>query len=308
MYTNILPVSSPELTREQNIAQYAYHAMLTEVGLTPKPGLVDRDNTGAHKDMDLDTFSTSADSIFPFLEDFILLGKESCHEIPKKSFIALKKLGFKCECHMFAATRGINTHKGMIFASALILGAIGRLIGRKEAVSAPNIQQQIKKLSAGLVNNDLKQMSQDPDKLTAGEKLYVKYGVTGARGEAESGYETLFVHALPTYRKFKTLIDDDESALLMTLVYLMSVNEDTNLLSRGGLPALTYVQDKAKELYAEFSRLFEPQKPKQNLLATKNLKFALKEFDRTLIRAHLSPGGSADLLAMTWFLDKILED
>jgi len=306
--TNVLPVALDDQDLEQSIALYAYQAMITEVQLTPKPGLVDRDNTGAHSDMDIDTFIQSANSIFPFLKQFIQEGKKTCNEMPKTSFLALKRLGYQCECQMFTATSGINTHKGMIFACALLLGAMGRLIGLDLPLTTTNIQNQIRQLSVGLVNQDLTQITAKKGSLSAGEKLYIKYGVTGARGEAESGYDTLFSHSLPTYRYFKGVTDDDECALLMTLVSMMSKNQDTNLLSRGGITALQSVQNQATSLYDLFSSMFHPHKPKENLFVKRQLKHELKAWDSLLIHAHLSPGGSADLLAMTWFMDKVIID
>ena len=42
------------------VAESASRALLTELMLTPKPGLVDQRNSGAHRDMNLSTFLTSA--------------------------------------------------------------------------------------------------------------------------------------------------------------------------------------------------------------------------------------------------------
>ena len=98
------------------ITNLAYKALIKEVELTPKPGLVDCANNGSHKDMNIDTFYASANAIKPFICKFIKCGN---------SFDNLRKVGIECEEKMLNATKGINTHKGMIFSLAVICGAIG---------------------------------------------------------------------------------------------------------------------------------------------------------------------------------------
>ena len=46
--------------KQNKIAAFAVEGMLYEVTATPKPGLVDRANNGAHYDMDYFTFMSSA--------------------------------------------------------------------------------------------------------------------------------------------------------------------------------------------------------------------------------------------------------
>lgn len=65
----VLPQDLPEA-----YATLAWRAMLTEVNLSPKPGLVDRINNGAHKDMALDDFHRSAEAIHAWLPRFVEYG------------------------------------------------------------------------------------------------------------------------------------------------------------------------------------------------------------------------------------------
>jgi triphosphoribosyl-dephospho-CoA synthase len=58
----VLPLICLMLTQ-----RFAWRAMLTEVNLSPKPGLVDRINNGAHKDMALEDFHRSAEAIQAWL-------------------------------------------------------------------------------------------------------------------------------------------------------------------------------------------------------------------------------------------------
>ena len=52
----------------RRIAQCAQKALLYEVSVTPKPGLVDRNGCGAHRDMDFFTFLDSAVVLLPYFE------------------------------------------------------------------------------------------------------------------------------------------------------------------------------------------------------------------------------------------------
>ncbi len=250
------------------ITELAYKALIREVELTPKPGLVDKDNSGSHKDMNIDTFYASAKAIKPFIQKFL----------DQEEFSELRKIGLACENAMFIATNGINTHKGMIFSLAVICGAINR------AKSFDEIQKEIKYLCKDLITNDLEKSKQIK---TNGEKFYLKTNNTGIRGEAVSGYAIIFEKSLPFYEK-NLLIYTEDKAMKLTLLYLMSIVNDSTLYARGGLDAIFYVKNEAKKL-----------------LYVEDLDKSLRKFDRMMIEKNLSAGGSADLLGLTWFLSKV---
>ena len=132
----------------------------------------------------------------------------------------------------------------------------------------------------GLVARELAGRAQA---ITAGEKQFRDYGLTGARGEAEQGFITVRRAVLPFWQQ-----EQGERRLHNALLRLMAVNRDSNLVSRGGLAGLRYVQDYA-----------------QQLLATGWEKDDLRQMDQALIARHLSPGGSADLLAVAYVLAMI---
>ena len=79
------------------IADLAYKALIKEVELTPKPGLVDRANNGSHTDMNIDTFYASAKAIKPFMVEFL-----RCDD-----FDSLREVGKRCEKEMFRVTKGV---------------------------------------------------------------------------------------------------------------------------------------------------------------------------------------------------------
>ena len=142
----------------------------------------------------------------------------------------------------------------------------------------------------GLTERELRQNNQQ---LTAGQRLYQQLGLTGARGEAEAGYPLVIKHALPHYRALLTQGRDPELALLDTLLLLMSINGDTNVASRGGAEGLRWLQQQATALLQQ-----------GGIRTPADLEY-LRQFDQQCIERNLSPGGCADLLIVTWFLAQI---
>ena len=247
------------------ITELAYKALIKEVELTPKPGLVDCANNGSHVDMNIGTFYASAKAIRPFISEFLKYD----------NFESLREAGKRCEIAMFKATEGVNTHKGMIFSLAIVCGAINR------AKSFNNLQNEIKFLCKDLVKNDLEKSLHVT---THGEKFFKEFKHTGIRGEAQSGYATVFEKALPFYEEqFECY--GEESAMKLTLLFLMSITDDSTLFARGGLDAIEFVKKEAKKI-----------------LHVENLDNNLLELDKMMIERNLSSGGSADLLGLTWFL------
>lgn len=259
------------------ITQCCVVAMQKEVELTPKPGLVDRDNNGAHKDMDIHTFYASIKAIQPFIGRFL----------EANSFEKLRQIGIMCEKTMFDATKGVNTHKGMIFCLALVCGAIGTL--NPKSLTCKALQEAIKILCPNLIDKDLIQANPH----TAGARFFYETGSLGIRGEAQSGFATIFEHSLPFFMEQRELLGED-MALKKTLLLLMSILDDSTLWSRGGVEGLAYVKENSAKI----------------LLHVKPDTFneALQAFDEELIARNLSGGGSADLLALTWLIAHIVEN
>lgn len=263
-------------------------ALLTEVRLTPKPGLVDIRNAGAHRDMDLATFERSTAAIVPWMEKFFMMGNSTAKLDPQMVLVMIRPLGLACENDMLQSTNGVNTHRGAIFAFGLLTTAMGRLVGQGESLSQHHICDTVASLCRDMVAREL---SLDKGgNLSKGERHFLRYGLAGARGEAESGFRTVRTQALPVYHRVLKEHDDANLALLQTLLHLMAWNDDTNLVSRGGLEGLNYVQQQAQKLLWQ-----------GGVLVDGGIE-AMQQFDDELIARNLSPGGSADLLAVTWFL------
>jgi len=263
-----------------SIALWCERAMKTEVELTSKPGLVDSANSGAHHDMDINTFYASIKAIKPYICQFL--------EAKPLSFDTLRTIGVACEKAMFEATNGVNTHKGMIFCLALTCGALARLKVMKQAFTCNAIQKEMKRLCEGLVEKDL--LLSHPK--SAGARFFYETGSLGIRGIAQSGFALVFEGSLLFFEIQKERLGE-EKALKMTLLWLMARLEDSTLWSRGGAHGLSYVKTKANEIL-----LHVMNEPDQ-------LDASLKGFDEDLTAQHLSPGGSADLLALTWLFSHL---
>ncbi len=273
------------------VGTLAYLSLIKEVELTPKPGLVDCKNSGAHRDMNLQTFHQSAKAIAKCFPEFFSNGFSNSH-LPAEVYIPhLRAAGIRCEKDMFAATDGVNTHKGGIFSLGFLCSAAGRIYGNKKEITVSALCNEVAAMTANMVQKELHHCAPQ----TAGEILFHKHGLTGARGEAASGFSTVRRHSLPAFKKTLYKTGSEELALHATLLILLAYNQDTNLVSRGGLKGLHFVQKRALDMIEcggiENDKFFEH----------------MGNLDRELTKRNLSPGGSADLLAVTWFLSNLPE-
>lgn len=267
----------------QRAAELACRALLYEVGTTPKPGLVDRVNSGSHKDMDFFTFMSSTAALWPYFEECAQIGRRTAALAPEETFAALRGPARLAENAMLRATGGVNTHKGAIFTVGALCGALGRL--PREAWREPEaVLSQAGAMAKGLVARELAGLTEDAAR-TAGERLYLRYGVTGVRGQLEDGLPAVRDLGLPALERGlaqgKSLNDAGCAALLAMLAGAV----DTNLIARGGLEA-------QREAAARTARLLEPFPSRESLEA----------LDEWFIQRNLSPGGSADLLAVCYLL------
>ena len=268
------------------IAALATRAALYEVCATPKPGLVDRQNCGAHRDMDLFTFLDSSATLAPWFQSFARLGLECCDAPPREAFLRARAIGERAEEAMFAATGGVNTHKGLVFSLGTVCLALGMLRGRGERWDA----EAVASLSAALAREalgDLEGLREDACR-THGERLYARRGLAGVRGEAAAGFPSVTGCGLPALRALLARGYSLNDAAAVTLAALVSRVEDTNLAARGGIEGQRWARDSMSALLEGLTR--------------ENWRQRLEEADRAFIARNLSPGGCADLLAITLML------
>ncbi|MBQ7577681.1 MAG: triphosphoribosyl-dephospho-CoA synthase CitG [Synergistaceae bacterium] len=266
----------------------ALEAMLIEVSVTPKPGLVDRNNSGAHRDMGFFTFMKSAAGLRSCFEEFAESGIKAGQKnlSPVLLFPELRKIGVIAENEMFRATQGINTHKGEIFSLGVLSASAGYLAGMNAQINSDSVMTLAGQICEGLCDKDFAQARNKPrDSLTKGEKIFIDYGITGIRGEAESGYESVKNIALPALRKYLAEGENLNDSLAKTLIHLIAFAHDTNIISRHDLNI-------AKKVMNEAAKILENGTDIDSII----------ELDRNFIRCNISPGGSGDLLAVTYYL------
>lgn len=260
----------------------AHRALICEALTTPKPGLVDARNNGAHRDMCLSTLLKSADSLRPFFIRAFRLGLDA-EKTDEKTVTLLKREGSSAEADMLRVTGGVNAHKGSIYAFGLLLFAQGFcLVNGGEALET----------AADIVRRDIEARFSQAEALpqSHGEHAYAMWGARGARGEAAEG----FPHAVKATEilRGKTALGKNEAALI-ALCGLMSELSDTNLLHRGGAEGLNFVRMRAREIFD---------------MSDDEHVAALIELDDEMIRKNLSPGGAADMLALALYMDAAREN
>lgn len=256
------------------IAKKAREALEREVLLTPKPGLVDAANCGAHNDMDKDTFLRSAAALEPWFQSMAERGGVSLSEAPQQLLAALRPVGLRAEEEMYTATGGVNTHKGALFSLGLLCAACGRLQAQNRPLTVENLCALAAEMTAGITERELSGAE------THGLAAHAAYGAKGVRGEAESGFVSVRELALPYFHQ--------ENGQLKALLSLISAVRDTNVLHRAGEKGLRWLQSRAKALLNHFSIP------------------ALEQLDRECIEKNISPGGCADLLAIAFFIESVV--
>lgn len=276
---------------DNRVAESCIYALLTEMCVTPKPGLVDLFNNGAHNDMDFVTFLRSIASISPYFSDFAKVGF-NLDGIDETTLNVIRPLGIECEKAMFRATHGVNTHKGAIFSLGILATAAGYCYKNFGGFYTERICDIAGNMAGASVKDFL--ATTNTDTITAGQRLYIEYGIRGIRGEAASGFSSVRKHALPVMRKvFSHGGFRDNDVYLHALLHLMAEVEDTNVISRGGLEALNYVKESAKNVLSMGGAL-TPEGMKE-----------IYRMDEEFIRRNISPGGSADLLSVAIMLHKL---
>lgn len=263
-----------------HIGDLAVETLKLEASVTPKPGLVDRENNGAHHDMDYQLFLRSSEALRECFTDCAKAGADASK---------LREIGIKGETSMYTATNHVNTHKGLIFSMGILCGALGELSSKDRDFSEDDVQKLCAELAADL-------LSDERAKETHGLQVLERTGIKGIRGEALSGFESVFGMSLMALRSAIEDGYDFELAMVKTLLALMAHTEDSNLVHRGGEKGLSFVQEHSAAMLTHV-----------DLRRSEDLEM-VKAFDEICIEKNLSPGGSADLLALTAMLYLFFEE
>ena len=280
----------------EKLAALAVEAMLYEVAATPAPGLVDRVNSGAHKDMDIFTFLSSSAALSHTLgrcAEAAFRHKGTLEEL----LPLLRLIGIEGERRMLAATQGVNTQKGLLFSLGLAVAAAAWVLHAGKQPQAEAVLAAAAEMVQGIVEAELKSLAgKKPEELTAGERLYLEYGVQGIRGEVAAALPAVRFCGLPKLREALAAGMNVNDALVQTLLELFMTVDDTTVMNRHDVETMRgWVRQQTTAVLAS-----------GGLLAAGGRE-RLVEMDALFISRNVSPGGAADMLAVTWFLH-CLED
>ncbi|MEV0098089.1 triphosphoribosyl-dephospho-CoA synthase [Nocardia sp. NPDC050789] len=264
-----------------SLADMAVRSLIAEAELTPKPGLVDLRGGGTHTDMDVRLLRLSAHALRPTFEDLAMIGALPMEDRRRRS--ALAAVGRRGEQQMMAVTGGVNTHRGAIWALGLAVGAAAATLSNEPGT----ILRRVARI-AGHPDDAERDDRWD----TVGARVRGRYRVGGAVDEARLGFPHAAA-ALAQLRRSRRAGAPEHNAQLDALMASMAGLEDTCLLARGGAVALTHTRLAARAvLEAGGTHIREGRR-------------RLERLDRQLLEHGLSPGGSADVLALALLLDTI---
>lgn len=271
----------------KKLGDIALEAMIFEVATSPSFGLVSPLTQGSHDDMDFFTFLKSS---FAIKEGFEKMARITYSYLTlEKAFLKTRKVGIETEKEMFEATGNINTHKGMIFLLGIAVVTAARVL--YEGASFNDIQPMIKNMCKDILK-DFENIKNKTE-LTHGEKLYKNYGFTGVRGEVKEGLDIIFNGSLNILEDSLKKNNDMNLASLQTLIFLMGKVMDSTIVHRHDIHMLRRVKREAENFFSAGGVYSELGRQ------------TAENMEKTYIKERISPGGSADLLAVTIFLYKL---
>jgi triphosphoribosyl-dephospho-CoA synthase len=282
MRSHVLGRIESHNTREC-LAELVVDALLDEARLAPKPGLVDSRRNGAHTDLDFALMCRSARALEPAFAAMAEAGRAA--GAPSLALREkLGRLGREAEAVMMHTTGGVNTHRGAIWAMGLLVAAT--------AIESPDA-------TASTIAEVAATIAQTPDRDAPlrtgnkGEQACREFGVTGARGQAQAGFPHVIKLGLPELRRSRTRGDSETASRLNALLAILSRLDDTCVLSRAGPAALRAFQEQATGVLVAGG------------VATLSGRRQLRQLDSFALAHNASPGGAADLLAATLYLDRL---
>lgn len=267
------------------IAQAASRALAQELAAWPKPGLVSHRDSGSHRDMTAATLMAGIAALTPHFGALALAGWRGA------AMDELRRIGLAAEADMMGATGGVNTHRGAIFGLGLLCAAAGAtaaLAPRRKLRSAHNLGAYVMRTwGEAILRGPVAPFSH-------GSLALRKYGAGGARAEAAGGFPSVYEIGLPALWRGRRLAGEEAAAVEACFALIASV-ADTNLLHRGGAEGARYAAEAAGAFLAEGG------------VRSPDWRARAERTHAGFVARSLSPGGCADLLAMTLFVDS-LED
>jgi holo-ACP synthase / triphosphoribosyl-dephospho-CoA synthase len=266
------------------LSSLALSAVLDEISLSPKPGLVDKFSNGSHSDMNYRSFLASSASISCWFEELVQAGLCFRGNDLSEALPVIRTIGLRMEKAMYDSTEKINTQKGVIFLLGLSLFACGKLYSQSDQFDTALFRNIIRAICKDIVKKELGALNRPA--MSHGEEIFLQYGFCGARGEAESGFNTVFEYGLPLLSSAS--VHDDE-VLIKCFLAMAANNDDTNILYRQGPDVSIKFKELCRIALVNFNEVNYSH---------------VTDFCKS---ENISPGGSADLLAVTTFIWSVMK-
>ena len=317
-----IPPLAYRLHRRDIISACAYGAMMAEVHTTPKPGLVDEESSGSHDDMDITSFEKSATALESYFGDCFEAGRMAITKsilsaaLPQAGeaggakqsplielFSELRAYGITAEKDMYEAA-GANTHKGLIFSLGFISAAAGVCAAQQARMAYLTGED-----TDGCLEYDIDAILETAGLLAspARQEISARGSIGGARVEAADGFPSVRDIALPAYEEALDIGLSANDAGVYALINLIGGVEDTNMAARGGSETAQNMRRKAARIAGKFKAYAQsPDFDEDILQPSEDFIDEVRGLGDEFKKLHLSPGGCADLLAITYFL-KMLE-
>lgn len=277
----------PPTTLPYIIAHLATRALHAELDTTPKPGLVDKHDSGAHHDMDYALMSRSIRALHPYFVRLALLGfaeEMPCHE-------DIVKIGIEAERAMYESTNGVNTYKGALFSMGLAVVAAAGKAWQEAEVTPQNLSAAITKLAYAFPDTNGTHGSKAKQTASSETETF-----KGALDNAREGYPMLFADWLPFYENLRK--NGEPHALHLTLLRIMCDLDDTNIVYRTSLAMMRQVKEESRDVIRKWSGAEASARP--------DLDTILSDMNNSFVQRNVSPGGSADMLSLVVFISGVL--
>ena len=282
------PVPSAELAPQ--LARFARDALIEEAHLTPKPALVDARGSGAHNDLDLATMLRSAHALEPTFEALARASRGAAPGTALRTDLA--RIGRAGEATMMRATQGSNAHRGAIWIVGLLVAGAAIVHTPHASDGACAHAAHICETAAAIAR--FHDLFAQPTQ-SHGERVRQRFKVGGARGEAQDGFPHVVRVGLPALHAARAQGCDEAHARVDALLAIMASLDDTCVLHRAGLAGREAAQAGAQRVRDAGG------------IVTRAGRAAFDALERALLALNASPGGAADLLAATLFIDRLVQ-
>ncbi len=276
------------------IADEAESALCEELETYPKPGLVSFVDDGSHEDMNAGHFMAGIAALRGYFMSVARAGMRGA------ALAELRQLGLAAEREMYAATGGVNTHRGAIFTLGLLAAAAGRISGAAIAPARAGGAGGESAMIPGRLGSCVRAawgeeiMSRIADAGSHGAEAARRYGCGGARAEAADGFPSVYRCGLPAYRA--ALEKHGRAAARVHCFFaLLEKVWDTTLLYRSGIEGLEYARNAAREFNCRGG------------VDAPGWEGRAVQTHREFVKRNLTCGGVADLLAATIFIQRLEE-